>query len=1331
MKKTVAQTQMPDSAQSEKKNEQNKRKSAVGGSAAERGLDYQARVAAIALTYLLLEQKVSWIDDVFNDIPVLVDAETGGPGDDISLKTNTGKSVEVQVKRGLKRGNELWDALCALTKGIQDGRIDCGILVVCPNSSATIRSNLAENIVRIGTGRTDGLHEIGSAFIKEVDIELLELSCVCRSLRIVTVDAIDGNNSAETNAITMLSNVFHDPSRAWRVLVEHARKLISIRGRATITLLLHEVRNVGIDIKMDATEKGIQLRAAICDWYEKSYSQFTIPGQMKPVSLQKCWIPLKVSINNELEQFPDDLSKALSRYHQYASKRGSNIDKFDAHTLGRYVTQGIIIGGPGIGKSVLLRRIALTYATEGHMVLLARLSQVVSLINHKGIRFEEALIEVGLSSSGVKYTSLDLRDAVILCDGLDECGINQNLITDAIHKFAVGHPDARILLTSRPVGYQPGQLGGWRHYELLPLEEDQADMALIQVLEALPSESPETMLVNLDAAKEQLKSLHLKSVASRSPLILTMLASLSSKGIEPGSSQISLYRQLFRLFETAYPSSRTEITEPTEPERQWFIYLLGWMLFEHGTEPFESTFRHCVSAWKEEMQGSNLVCGNKVQACFDFWESVGVIERIHTLNQEAVTFIHKTFAEYAAAVFIEQQPQNQKRNLLVKVIQNGSSNEMLSFASYLGLVDEILDACNELMLRGKTTATKEFNHVLNLIIEAGMPVKKESLRTFAECCWKAISSSSSRFAAGDALCQVSTHSWDVVSENARNNLDSDDNWLWLVSWACLLTGHSEEVSYQDALIALESIRSKWPKQLQRRNSMFDFIGGRKVQEHIILGAAEVILKDPKEIGLGVLESIIDKGRGVSISCFRELIKCYAKAGIELHDELTHITWRKQDFDRVATELDAKCIDLLSVLAGEKYLSFCDEILPENMVELGAFLHISGFHNLSLSDLFYLETTDEGIVERSKFLHQIAKATGLDSDKLRRQAASLKRQCEGNKNFLVTCFGSVPVVDAKMVPENVEVHPNDFDKLLTTIKHGSQFYRFLAAEVIYQHKTHPKVIDGIKAILMEGEGAALHIGSRFIADIPDQDWQQILLRRLEASLPEQGASYLFESLTEPFDSRHEHAVKLGLRSKFLNVALAAASFAAKIPPTDEFQQELGLIYDEWKLREEPYPEGGGVIPESPRDALSSTLVKDKGNSNVSLILDMVGEKRTKIRENGEKALMNILNGSAELQAKISEWVKDGICKPALLRTLITSVPLCREAVMKLMPFLRDESAELRYAATALLDMQSMTREQIELSARELLNDTEVEIREIASLALSSLISETGEVDVQRT
>ncbi|EIX9508737.1 TPA: NACHT domain-containing protein [Klebsiella pneumoniae] len=1323
MKKTVAQPQLPNSVQPEKNDEQNSKKSAVGGSAAERGLDYQARVAAIAMTSLLLEQKVSWIEDVFNGVPVLIDAETGGPGDDISLKTNTGKSVEVQVKRGLKRGSDLWDALCALATGINDKSIACGILVVCPNSSTTIRSTLADNIVRIGTGRIDGLHEIGDDFIKNVGLEFPELSRVCRSLRIVTVDAVDGNDSAEVNAISLLGRLFNEPRRAWSVLVERARKLIRIRGRATVTSLLHDFRNVGIGIKMDTTESGIQLRAAVCDWLEKSYSQFTIPGQAKPVSLQKCWIPLKASVIKDLEQFPDDLSKALNSYHQYSAKRRSDINKFDAHTLGRYVTRGIIIGGPGIGKSLLLRRIALTYAAEGHLVLLARLRQVVSLINHKGIRFEEALIDVALSSSGLKYKSPDLQDAVILCDGLDECGVSQNLVTDAIHKFAVAHPDARVLLTSRPVGYRPGQLGNWKHYELLPLEESQADDALIQVMEALPFESPEVRRHTFDVAKEQLKSLHLKGVASRSPLILTMLASLSSRGIEPESSRISLYRQLFRLLETAYPSVRSEVIGPSEPERKWFISLLGWILFEHGTEPFEETFRHCVSEWQKEMPGSYLACSNKVKACFDFWESVGVIERIHTLNQEAVTFIHKTFAEYSAAVFIEQQPQNLKRNLLINVIQRDASSELLSFASHLGLIEDILDAWRELMLQGKTTSTKELVKVLDLIIEAGRPVTDDSLCIFADCCWNALSSSSSMYSAGDALCQVSTYSWDVVREKVRANLHSHDGWLWLVSWACILSGSPSEVSYQDAIIALNSIKSKWPKQLREKHSLFDFIGGRKVQDCIILGAAKIILQNPEEVGLSTLDAIVDKGRGVSASCFVGLMECYAKAGIELPDEVTRYPGREKDFYSVYAEIDVNCIGLLSVLAGNDNHQVLDEILPEHMLELGAFLNISRFHHLSLEDLLHLETTDKDI-DRSKFLYQIAKASGLEPDKLRQQAASLKRQCEGKTLVLVSAFGRLPAVDADMSPERVDIDPDDFDDLISTILHASQFYSVLAATVLYQHKTHPKVIDGIKRILMQGEGTALFIGTRFITDMPDQDWQQLLLQRLETSMPEQGASHLFEALTEPFNSRHESIAKLGLRSEMLDVALPAASFAARLPQSDELSQDIRLIYEDWKLREKPYPENGGVIPDSPRDALSGILVKDKGGANLALILEMVQEKRTKIRGNGEKALKNMLDGSAELQRNISKWIRDGVCKPTLLRQIITEVTLHPEAVMTLIPFLKDESSGIRYAATALLNTRFMTLEQIELLARDLSNDTEIEIREIASATLSSLMPGKG-------
>ena len=141
-------------------------------------------------------------------------------------------------------------------------------------------------------------------------------------------------------------------------------------------------------------------------------------------------------------------------------------------------------------------------------------------------------------------------------------------------------------------------------------------------------------------------------------------------------------------------------------------------------------------------------------------------------------------------------------------------------------------------------------------------------------------------------------------------------------------------------------------------------------------------------------------------------------------------------------------------------------------------------------------------------------------------------------------------------------------------------------------------------------------------------------------------------------------------------------------------------------------------------MSGILVKDKGDANLALILEMVQEKRTKIRGNGEKALKNMLDGSAELQRNISKWIRDGVCKPTLLRQIITEVTLHPEAVMTLIPFLKDESSSIRYAATALLNTRFMTLEQIELLARDLSNDTEIEIREIASATLSSLMPGKG-------
>ena len=88
----------------------------AGGSAAERGLDFQARASAIVMAHLLVEQPLGWLEGILDDTPRELHAETGGPGDDISFSVEGGEVIEIQAKRGLQRGNHLWDSLMSLSR---------------------------------------------------------------------------------------------------------------------------------------------------------------------------------------------------------------------------------------------------------------------------------------------------------------------------------------------------------------------------------------------------------------------------------------------------------------------------------------------------------------------------------------------------------------------------------------------------------------------------------------------------------------------------------------------------------------------------------------------------------------------------------------------------------------------------------------------------------------------------------------------------------------------------------------------------------------------------------------------------------------------------------------------------------------------------------------------------------------------------------------------------------------------------------------------------------------------------------------------------------------
>lgn len=77
-----------------------------GGPGAGGGMNFHSAVLAAAAVHMLRGTSTGWLEEEATAVPVAVWAETKGPGDDIRLEFDKGKTAEAQVKRGLRVGDE-------------------------------------------------------------------------------------------------------------------------------------------------------------------------------------------------------------------------------------------------------------------------------------------------------------------------------------------------------------------------------------------------------------------------------------------------------------------------------------------------------------------------------------------------------------------------------------------------------------------------------------------------------------------------------------------------------------------------------------------------------------------------------------------------------------------------------------------------------------------------------------------------------------------------------------------------------------------------------------------------------------------------------------------------------------------------------------------------------------------------------------------------------------------------------------------------------------------------------------------------------------------------
>lgn len=221
-----------------------------GGSRGAGGYNFQAQATAFVYAHVLACRPLTWLPGA-SPMPMNVASETGGPGDDIRIECRDDIAVEIQVKGGLRRTEELWEAVLRLVHGLDDNPCLYGVLLVNSEASGTVKNDLREDVPKVAYGAAEGLKDITIELLGRLDEAGLTDHSVLRRFAIRVRDFYKGSNGYE-NAMLMLSGVAENTEAAWAVLVTDGYESMENRSRRDAEALANLVDRPAVLLRGEA-----------------------------------------------------------------------------------------------------------------------------------------------------------------------------------------------------------------------------------------------------------------------------------------------------------------------------------------------------------------------------------------------------------------------------------------------------------------------------------------------------------------------------------------------------------------------------------------------------------------------------------------------------------------------------------------------------------------------------------------------------------------------------------------------------------------------------------------------------------------------------------------------------------------------------------------------------------------------------------------------------------------------------------------------------------------------------------------------------------------------
>ncbi|MDK9499797.1 hypothetical protein QEZ40_005232 [Streptomyces katrae] len=996
------------------------------GQAGEVGSVFRCAVATHLAVHGLRGRSVSGLELPAEVHPIRLDFETDDPTDDIRVSFSDGRRAYVSAKRRVTKARPLEETVAGwVAQASVLGPDD--LLVLAGEDFVGPAKDLDRVLRRYRAGlrmETKAERDAFDALNDSLPLGICDLvldrarvlhlpnstgAAPSRDLLAALMDYVVANEQGQ-RAVTVLADLFH--RQAGEALGSGIDGWVMALNDAELTVIADKGGPAGMRVAS---------RNAAVSSYRASLKADA--GRLD-LSLLAEDLPSLVI---------DDLIDGLK-----ITTVGSRISEDLLRSLRRW-RRMLVVGQPGAGKSVALREIAAHCATHAHAPVPIRVSlprlmkSQPERLTLDGMIDEVTAEVVGAEQRAplAEFLAEELSNgrAIILCDGLDECGARASWVAQQLGGILDSlHPRVGFVLATRANAQVPAARLGLPRVELVPPKDLGATVDRILVAcaeERVPESDREVWLATRRAwivdAKHQYE--HLLAVPLLATLLVLICAGAADADLPKGRATL-LHRaveqsvQRWEQTRGALGSARSWSPVLTSNMLLGGYIVLGRIL-DGGATPLRVEALESLTEMlrdPEEWAMPPAQAREVAEEVLRFWDECVAVFTVNAADE--LTSRSKVFAEIATAMWAKECEQQELTDWLSKALVHTDSDGAIALAA--GLNPKIVDALLAVGATGRPEATLMVadlaaRGIVKLTPDAlgrtlgqlaarigdscndgrfvkrgprnppsWLPRRQDGSRT-AEV-WPFVQAACLLTLSGEFRCQRA---------NLITEATLDDRSTKMAKALCELTdaetdsrplGKAGASAVNSALFVPLPPRSEMVRKSRRRVELVSGEGLAAGLDHVALAAAGRLGELEEGAGERAFQVAMHSGSGISNRIFAAL----SQAGVDTSRRWGGFSSQMDDWMSTHRENEAELIADLASLASSR-----EGLIGEDfwsLTDIGDLLAATGYQDVGMGEFaraFARDTSES----RRRWLDSLADAYGISKVAVANQARHIQRVSE--------------------------------------------------------------------------------------------------------------------------------------------------------------------------------------------------------------------------------------------------------------------------------------------------------------------------------------------------